>query len=300
MLTFWERFRAFLDQTFGGGEAPPAGTSQPGPLKHLLDPIDQLRQQALRLREDEDQVRQQSLDLERQTALEHQREMRTDILELHRQLETGFDLDRLEQLSAALKEHCQEFRDQSRDELTEMAMLAVVSHFHQESLLWAWQEFEKRRLAHGVRWPEPLGLAPNADEEEVAEHRRLQLEQARAQFLQGPLVALADLMLGIVPSWRSLYPERGGAVWCHTVFEGVAGALAAARWQAIEKLADQHHQELEERIAAALGPELAGVQERLSRGVSSLAEARSLSEQVVARCQEVAPKAVWAYLEPLL
>lgn len=297
MLEFWEKFQAFLAEHLGTQRSQP---NQASPLHHLLDPLEHLRQEALRLRETQDQARARGLEEERQESLVHQAFMREDILALHKQLETGFGLDQLEQLSLALKQHCHDFRSQASDQLIQMAMLAVEARFHQEALAWAWDQFEKVRQSHGVEWPVPGGLSPNADAEEVAEHCRLHLKMAHEQFLAGTLMVVSDLILGVVPAWRSLYPERGGAVWQQTVFEAVAGAMAAARWQKIEKLAAEHHAALEERIAGALGAELAGIQQRLARGVSSVAEARSLSDEAIERCQKVAPQVVWEYLAPLL
>lgn len=297
MLEFWEKFQAFLADRLGTQRTKP---TQASPLHHLLDPLEHLRQEALKLRETEDQARARGLEEERQVAQVHQSQMREDILELHRQLETGFNLDQLEQLALLLKQHCHDFRSQASDQLIQMAMLAVEDRFHREALAWAWEHFEAVRQAHGKAWPVPGGLSPNADAEEVAEHCRLHLKLAREEFLGGTLMVISDLILGVVPAWRSIYPERGGAVWQQTVFEAVAGAMAAARWQKIERLASEHHAALEERIAGALGAELAGIQQRLAQGVSSVAEARSLSDEAIGRCQKVAPQVVWEYLAPLL
>jgi hypothetical protein len=152
----------------------------------------------------------------------------------------------------------------------------------------------------GLHWPLPGGLSPHADKEEVEEHSTLHLELLRKAFLKGPLLRYADLMLGIVPAWRSLYPERGGAVWTESVYEAVAGALAARRLDVIEKVAEKDQEFLDGQVAEALTRELRLIQDRLLGGVASVAEARNLSDQAVAVCQRVAPEVVWSLLAPKL
>lgn len=298
MKGFWSALSAFFQQRLGSAPAPPM--PPPGPLEEVLGPLDELRQKALQTPADQDAVRQKALEAERsQTQLQHQA-MLEDILQLHQRLGTGFDEARLRELSEQLKGHCLEFRSQSPGTLVQWATAAIGARFHRQSLEWAWDEFERRRLQAGMEWPGPGGLAPHADAEEVESHRRLQHSLSQRQFVQGTLSILADLMLGIVPSWRSLYPERGGTVWVGTVYEAVAGALAGARWRQIAHCASLHQADIEALLARALGTELDDIERRLKQGVSSLAEAQELSEQAVARCRQVAPEVVWQFLQPLL
>jgi hypothetical protein len=293
--SFWQRVGAFFTPHLGPDEAP---STPPSPLKAALDPLDHIRHQALQevAYQQTDQMRENSLAQEQTQALAHQAAMRADIVELHRQLETGFDEEGLLAFSEDLKNHCQVFKSQDLDQLSQMAVWAVMGRLQQEALNWAWKDFEQRLESHAVRWPRPSGLSPNADEDEIRQHCALHREILRKAFLKGPLLRYADLMLGIVPAWRSLYPERGGTVWRESVFEAVAGALAARRLDVIEKVAEAHQEYLDKRVADALSTELRPIQERLSMGVATVAEARNLSDQAVAVCQRVAPDIVWSYI----
>ena len=297
MQRFWNSIAAFFHQHLGGDRPV---EPQPGALEALLDPLEDLRRKALQTRDDADLVRKQALEEER-SAIEVQHGlMLGDILQLHSRLDTGLGESELRSLSDELKSHCNEFRSQHPGTLVQWAMAAVAARFHQEALSWGWDEFERRRKQAGIAWPLPGGLAPNADAEEVDSHRRMQHRLNHQQFVEGALSILADLMLGVVPSWRALYPEQGGTVWVGTVFEAVAGALAGLRWRQISRCAASHHADIESVLARALGTELDDIEKRLRQGVSSLAEARELSEQAVGRCRQVAPEVVWQYLQPFL
>ncbi|MBT9582481.1 hypothetical protein IV102_03970 [bacterium] len=297
--TFWERVSAFFTPHLGKDEDSTSHGDADDPVKAALDPLDHIRHQALQevAYQQTDQMREQSLALERADALNHQADMKADILALHQHLETGFDEESLLAFSQDLKEHCKVFRSKDLDQLSQMSVWAVMGRLQQEALDWAWNDFEQRLQSHGLNWPVPSGLAPHADPEEVKQHCRLHREMLRKTFHRGPLLRYADLMLGIVPAWRSLYPERGGTVWRESVYEAVAGALAARRLDVIEKVAEAHHDYLDKQVAEALSAELRPIQERLSGGVASVAEARNLSDQAVAVCQRVAPDIVWNFLK---
>lgn len=299
--SFWERIRGLFRRHLGPEPSP---SEQASPLAQLLQPLDLLRHQALVEQVQARQASDQQASAEEQQRLEQdQQALRTDILELHALLSTKLDETDLERMGENLKQHCREFRAPRPDELNEIAMLSVMARLHKESLEWAWHDFEKRLERAGLNWPEPTGLAPHADETEVAEHRRLHRRELQRRFVEGPFLRFADLMLGVVPIWRTLYPQRGGAVWRESVYEAVAGALACGRFAQLEALAERDRDELEKRIAAGLSEQLAPLQQRLTAGVNSVMEARNLSDQAISICQRSAPDIVWNHLsrqlEPL-
>ena len=298
----WKRLTLFFAPRLGRGDNVEGEAASPSPTASLLNPLDQMRHHALDDLENQrqDRLRQEALLEERRKAEAHQTEMRADIVLLHQQLETGFGEADMRASSESLKNHCQSFQALDRDQLSQMAVWAVMERFNDEALLWAWNELESRLQAHDLSWPPPSGMVPNASPAEKAQHFDLYKEMLRKAFLRGPLLRHADLILGIVPAWRSLYPQKGGAVWTQTVYEGVASALASRRLQAIDQLAEKHHEHLDQAIAQALAPELQSIQERLSSGVSSFVEARNLSDEAVAVCQRIGPKVVWEFLAPLL
>lgn len=292
--SFWDRLRGLFHRHLGSNTHPEA---QAGPLAQLLHPLDLLRHRALIEQVEFGQAsNQQASEEEQQKLHQEQLALRSDILDLHARLATDLDEVELERMGESLRQHCRDFRAPRPDELNEIAMLSIMVRLHQESLEWAWQDFEKRLNKAGLAWPEPTGLAPHADATEVAEHRRLHRQQLHQRFVDGPFLRFADLMIGVVPVWRTLYPQRGGAVWIESVYEAVAGALACRRFAQLEALAERDRDELEKQIAVALAGQLAPLQQRLTAGVSSVMEARNLSDQAIAVCQRTAPEIVWNHL----
>lgn len=293
---FWDRVRGFFQGQLGPD--PVADEVEKGPLVQLLEPLDLLRHQALAQpapTKDEEKPDQSDDELELLRA--KQLAMRAEILELHHRLKTGLEESDLVAMSDTLKAHCKAFRAPRPDELSELSMLAVMARFHAEALEWAWSDFQRRLSAAGVAWPEPTGLTPRADGEQIARHRQLHLKELHDGFSQGPFRRFSDLVLGVVPNWRNTYPDPQGAVWRETVFEAVAAALACRRLSVLEALAAREHEALEKLVAEALVSELAPLQQRLSKGVSSVAEAREISDRAVRVCQRIAPEAVWGYLQ---
>lgn len=297
-VRFWERVRNY----FRGSLGPDAsGPDEQRPMVQLLHPLDLLRHQVLdqAARSREESSRQEQVSS--QDELRHtQLAMRAEIVALHARLNTGLTDNDLDAISASLKAHCKAFRAPRPDELNELAMLAVMARFHQEALQWAWDDFQRRLHSAGLAWPEPTGQAPHADAEEVQKHRQLHYTQLYQSFVRGPFRRFADLIVGVVPVWGAQYPEPGGAVWEETVYEAVAAALACRRLQTLESLAEREQEALERLVTQALARELAPLQSRLSAGVGSVAEARNLSDQAVAVCQQVAPEVVWQHLQTRL
>lgn len=291
-MAFWERVRKYFQQPLGTDPQPEGG------LVQLLQPLDLLRHQALNeALKDREQSQHQEKVADHRQVLETQARMRQEILELHAKLRTGLGEAELESISANLKAHCKAFRAPRPDELNELAMLAVMARFHLEALRWAWEDFQRRLDEAGLSWPDPTGMAPHADPDEVEQHRRLHFKELNEGFLRGPFIRFADLILGAVPVWGKLYPDPQGAVWRETIFEAVAAALACRRLSHLEAVAEREHAFLEECITRALASELGPLQRRLAAGVSSVAEARNLSDQAVAVCQRVAPEVVWNALQ---
>lgn len=297
---FWNRVRDFFRMTLDADTAPESQSPPPSridPLSQLLAPLDQLRHGAIvKVDEKSEPSRADSIE---DPSRPVRAIMRAEILELHRKLGTGFTVQQLEETSAALKAHCQAFRAPRPDELTELAMLAVMARLHREALEWAWTEFERLLETVDLRWPEPEGLSPRADAEQVERHRQLHRKGLREAFVGGSFARLADLLLGEVPAWGGLYPTPHGSVWQETVYEAVAAALACRRLARLESLAEREHALLERLMAEALSEPMARVREALSKGVRSASEARRLSDEAVLICQRIAPAVVWEHLKQL-
>lgn len=312
-IPFWQRIQGHF-RTLFGGSVPAASDSKGDDTEkshhiapflstlQVLHDLDKARQalQESNSPDSLDNQRQAALEDEKNQILQLQTQMLSDILDLHQRLETGLHQEALTGLSQRLKDHCSEFKGYHDDHLSHMAMYAVMQRFHQESLLYGWQCLNGDLCKRNIAWPEPTGLGPSTDEEERRHARQLQYRTIQESFLAGPLIRYADLMLGIVPVWRAVYPQRGGSAWNNTVYQAVGGALACQRHEQILKLAEQHHDHLEQLVAQQLTGRLEEIQTRLAAGVQSIAAAWSLTDEAVRLCQKTAPDAVWSFLSPQL
>ena len=297
-MSFWDRVKSFFVGPLGPAQEPVEPES---PLEQVLHPLDVLRHQALESHaHDAERHERQHTEEEKAELHRKQETILRDILELHEKLDTGLGIDELRQMSDALRKHCEALRKRKSDELNELAMLAVMADFHQRALEWGWNDFEARLNSVGMRWPEPTGLSPHAEPEEVERHREYHHQELRKKFVGGSISRFPDLMIGVVPAWRHLYPAEGGPVWVTSVYESVAAALACRRLHHLERIAEEQQDELEKVVASALAEELEPVQEKLKAGVDSIAEARALSGKAVSICRRIAPKVVWAHIEPRL
>ncbi len=301
--TFWQNVQEFFGHALGVSR--PAGVGQPqppsqDPLFQLLQEIDVELQQRLNEHSEtpeEEKIRQeQLLQLEIEA---RQQELCQAILEMHQRFATGLALEELQRLSQMVGGHCKNFRSLHDGQLDHVAMVAVFARFHRESLQRGWNELQSLMEQHQVEWPPPRGLSPNADEQERSSARDFQLKKLEESFLASPLRRTAQLMLGIVPIWKAAYPEAGSSLWHETVLLGLGSALAVRHFEAIEKVASLHDQEIHARLRSFLQDPLEALQQRLRGGVGSISEARKLSDEAVRLCQVQAPEVVWHYLETL-
>jgi hypothetical protein len=297
---FFQRVLSFFDQQSKSESSDKPQASNP--VKNLLGPLEEARAKAFEFDDAalRDQARQSALEEEKKETLLRQAEMQADILNLHQQLKTGFSEQDLKQLIEGLHAHVAFFKDRNTDSLADQGLLAILASIRNEALVFAWNKLEAALQQAGLSWPDPLGLGPSSTAEETKQKRDLQLNQQRKFFLGLPLLRLADLMMGVIPAWRSVYPERNGPVWTETVYQAVAGAWAARRHQEVVAAAEASVEELRTKVSLRLGVELSSIQERLSKGVSSVAEARSLSDQALTVCQKVAPEVLWEVVGPQL
>lgn len=299
--TVWTRLRGFFDTALGPETEAHLEQARPmDPLQSLLGPLDTLRRQIAEARQEAVSVALHG-GSERDGELAHRKALlKKELLALHLRLGTGLEQPDLESLSRSIKWHCHAFRTPRPDELHELAMLSVMARLHREALEWGWKELLSRVEEAGLSWPEPTGLTPRADAEQVARHRELHAEDLRRSFATGSFARLADLIVGEVPAWGALTPEPHGAVWTESLYEAVAGALAYRRLREMENLMEQEQEPIKALLAETLSSALRSIQEELAQGVGSVTEARRLSDLAVTTSQEVAAEVVHTYLRERL
>ncbi|MBT9585809.1 hypothetical protein IV102_20880 [bacterium] len=271
------------------------------PILSVLGPMEALREKAFELDESamRDQVRQSALEEERRQAKLHQQDMLQDIVQLHHTLKTGYAASDLDKLADQLREHIKFFSGRQTHSLADQGLLAILHSVHDQSLLYAWELLNERLTEANLKWPPPLGMSPSSSAEEIQVKTELHLAKLRQEFLSFRGILVADLLVGLVPAWRSVYPERNGPVWTETVYQAVGGAMAVKRFHDIVATATEKVEALRSLVSSRLSLELQSVQDHLAKGVSSIAEARSLSEEAASITQKVACQEFWAIIGPL-
>ena len=297
--TFWSRCKNLFAHPLAGQEATTQEAANP--VLSVLGPMEALREKAFELDESamRDKVRQTALEEERRQAKLHQQDMLVDILQLHKTLKTGYTQTDLDSLAEQLRAHIKFFSDRKTDSLADQGLLAILHSVHDQSLLYAWEQINKSLAEANLKWPPPMGMSPSSSAEDIRVKTDLHMAKLRQEFLSFRGTLVADLLVGLVPAWRSVYPERNGPVWTETVYQAVGGALAVRRFNDIVATATEKVEALRSAVSSRLSVELQTVQDRLAKGVSSVAEARSLSEQAASITQKVATEEFWAAIGPL-
>ncbi len=299
--SLWKRFRGFFEHSVGEHEVAPAAQTV-NPIDAVLGSLEASRAKAFELDESaiRDQARKSALEEEKRQMELRRAEMLQDIVALHTKLGTGFSQADLEKMASGLKEHVNLFSNRNTDGLADQGLLSILASVQEDSLKVGWDRLDAELKKAGLEWPRPSGISPSSSADEIAHKSALHLEQQHKDYLTTPLPRLADLMLGVVPAWRSCYPERNGAVWTETVFQAVAGAWSAERHARVVALGLEAAEELRAKVAENLAKELQPVQARLAEGVSSLAEARNLSDQATNITRTVGREIFWAVVGPKL
>ncbi len=294
---FWARMRGYFQPLLGESAPKASGAPQQQLLDDLLQQLDVMRLEAI------DQASQRTLETRQEEKLKaeqeltasHQVEMFADIQEMHQSLATGMDEAMLHALSEEIHGHCQEFRSLHAEHLPQLVTFSIARRFHQEALKSGWQQLLSLMQQHGVTWPDP-----DVDPEKLAAAKAANLVDCQADFMKSPMVRFADLMFGLVPIWRSVYPRRGGFLWQQTVLFSIGGALAAQAHHKIVQTAQVRHLEIVDILAANLTPKIQEIQQRLAQGVTTVTQAQALSDEAVHLCQEHAPELIWQHLQNTL
>jgi hypothetical protein len=294
---FWAQMRGHFGSLLGKSETHPSGPPQQQMLDDLLKQLDEMRlaaleQAALRVVEvRHEEARQAEQDL----AEAHQAEMFCDIMEMHHRLKTNLDEPTLRSLADELHQHCSEFRSLHSEHLPQLVTYSIAQRFHNEALKSGWDLLAALMENASVSWPDPEVSPAKLEQAKIAS-----LAECKEDFLKSPILRFADLMFGVVPIWRSVYPHRGGLLWQQTVLFSVGGALAAQAHHVTIEAAHARHFELEALLSERLTPKLQDIQQRLANGVATVAQANALSDEAVRLCQEIAPDLIWHQLhQPL-
>lgn len=300
-LAFWTKLREQFNQAAGDDSATAATSTNP--LKDVLDPLEAARKAALSV--DEDALRDGARAARRQAALQeeerliraHRQDMFDDILDLHKKLGTGMDRHQLEELADSLKASLEQFSNRGSDNLADRGLRAILLTIHDDALAKAWDRLEAKLAEAKLAWPPPPGISPTATPEEIERKTELHTAILHNEFLTYDLKILASLIVGSVPAWRSVYPERNGVVWTATCYQAVGGAYAARRHQELLQAGEQHIGRLRALVAERLAPALAPIQAELKKG-ASLNQVLRLSEEANRLGEKTAVEVFWEVVRP--
>lgn len=297
---FWTKLKEQFNQSTGGAPSSDGPSQESStPVLDVLAPLESLRQAALSTDEESLQeglrkaARQAALEEEKRVIAEHRKAMLEDIVALHHQMSTGLEAEQLEELSSGLKETLGVYAGRDSDSLADRGMAAILRHIHDDSLAHGWSRLERAREQAELAWPPPTGISPSATPEEVKKKTELHNVIIHKDFLEYDLKILAELIVGHVPAWRAVYPERGGVVWTATSMQAVGAAFAAQRHNELVELGQNHIDEIRKLVAQRLEPALAPIQAEFKKGVQSLQHAARLSSDACKICEKIAPEAFW-------
>ena len=307
-LELWKKLKTSLEHSLGGSvssstDETPAPTN---PVQSVLGTLEAARKSALnyddrsRDQQIKEEHRQAHLDEEKKLTQTCHEEMLDDILKLHTELGTGFHKADLEELSESLRSSIKFFSNRNTDSLADQGLIAILGAVHDEALEFGWQKLTEKLSSGNKAWPAPGGVSRNATEEEIQIKSELYVKQQRIEFLNYNLLVLADIIQGAVPAWRSVYPERHGSVWTSTCFQAVGGAFAAQRYSAAVNMGQSEVETLRSKVASRLAEAIKPIEAELKKGVTSLNQARMLSDDASRVCQEIAVEVFWEVVRPRL
>lgn len=195
-------------------------------------------------------------------------QMRSRILEHHRDLGTGLDEECLERLQRALKIH---FASQDGSNFEARLEGFILQELFSQVGPFAWKE-----LATRVTKPlEVPNLSKNYAEMNVHD--------------------TADLLLGVVAIWRHAYPEPGSWVWQNTEWLGVLCGLRARMLVRVLEIWFQRPAELEREMAAQLAVHLDQLQHS-SLANPLLSDLARVTSELDDTCRRIIPQMVWRHL----
>ena len=305
-LEFWKKMKASLEQPMGVAAPPPTveSSATANPIATALGALEAARKSALSYNEQSrteqihEEQRQAALAKELKLTELHQGEMLEDILKLHAELGTGFSKPNLDKFSDDLRASTTLFGQRNTDSLADQGLMAILHTVHDEALKYGWKNLSEKLAAANKTWPAPLGVSPNATEEELRFKSALYVQRQEKEFLDHNLLVLANIIQGSVPAWRSVYPERHGAVWTSTCYQAVGGAYAAKRHDDILDIAQENLEEIRRTVAPRLTDALKPIEDELKKGVTSLSQARMLSEDAGRVSQKIAIEVFWQVVSP--
>ncbi len=215
-------------------------------------------------------------------------QIRRDIIACHSRLSTGIDAAELEALHAFMLEMREMAASKPGDAMDARIRGAIVRRLFQETAQVAWERLLGLMAEKGEQWPGADESARQAEEAAAAE-----------VFLQGGLPRSADLVVGIVESWRDHYPGQTTALWRSVCLRAVATGLRAAMLREMVEAVKANAGELRAEGERLLEGEVAAVQGVLDAGVNSIEDADKVMSGASELLERVLPELCWEHVKHL-
>jgi len=229
-----------------------------------------------------------------------QEQLFLDILDHHRQFETGLTPDDLWSLHDLIKKEAAHegacALEGSFHELVECNLLRFLRH---KAVQQAWRFIEMSLARLDMDFPIPGSMiAPSqpARNEEVREERK---RAAGKDLMALPGEHLAELILGNVPVWVYSYPAPTTHLWQLTVLQGVAAGLAAHHLMNYLAIWEERSSNILSTIQSEF---LAEIRELRQRGESAtdFSEAMAATMEIQRISREEIPQRIWDHIEEAL
>jgi hypothetical protein len=229
------------------------------------------------------------------------RAIREDIGSAHARLKTGIESSELEALAKYIEEvAAQAEAGKDSHELLPRARFAIAEKLREEAGELAAARVVELLRSQDLSWPDPTHYRESARPEEIERSRRRRLAEVRQSFLAQSLERTAQRLLGVVEVWGSDYPDRGSPLWEETVYEGVAAGIRARLVkEAVEQLR-RDQDVIMKRTEAAIGKELAALQQTLRSGVTSFEQANQAVAGSLRALDTIVPELAWEHVRASL
>jgi hypothetical protein len=220
------------------------------------------------------------------------------ILALHAQLQTHLTLEELQHGQALMHELDAIVLGASGGDLEQRIRAAAINRLDQECAPLAWQTLLTLMARAQVSWPDPMGLSPHAEAQDVQAARQRELAELEKTFLESSLERSANRVFGVVENWKAHYPPPESHPWKRMVLQAVGSGILGYLLSVADTKLREDSPDFIARVEHVLHEELATMQQAVQVGVHSVSDADALMVGITQLCEEVVPTMAWETAAP--
>jgi hypothetical protein len=302
---FLHNFKRMFEPAPPATVAPAQGVDAWQPLiqeaKHLDMALQQLREKAAAFRAATSPAQRstQASPTEAQQTLEAvHKQAAAEILALHARLQTHLTLEELQHAQALMHELDAIVLGKAGKDLEQQVRAAAINRLVQECAPLAWQTLLTLMARAQVAWPDPAGLSPHAEAQDVQVARQRELADLEETFLASSLERSANRVFGVVENWKAHYPSPESHPWKRMVLQAVGSGILGYLLSVADAKLRGDAPDFTARVEHVLHEELATLQQAVQVGVHSVTDADALMVSVAQLCEEVVPTMAWETVAP--